>query len=107
MSNFSPTRKRQVADKLLNWLKDKEIQTWAKTHTVFLQASEELDEEIFNLWKAYELLRSMGRVALNCGNGMKGANVLDYTPLVIPISEEAVLCNRGNCPILEQLESIF
>ncbi len=105
--NFSPTKKRQVADKFLNWLKVKNIKTWPKTYAVLGQASEELDEEIFNLWKAYELLRSMGRIVLNCGNGQKGAHVVDYTLLAKPISEDAVLCNREDCPILKNLGVIF
>lgn len=103
----SPIKKRAVADSLLKWLKENSIKTWPKTYTVFLQASEELNEEIFDLWKAYELLRSMGRVALNCGNGRKGAHVVDYTPLAKPISEDAVLCNRDDCPILKNLGVIF
>lgn len=107
MGNLSPIKKRQVADKLLKWLKDNDIKTWGKTYTVFLQASEELNEEIFDLWKAYELLRSMGRVELNCGNGKKGAYVVDYMPLAIPISESATLCNRNNCPILKSIGTVF
>ncbi len=103
----NPTVKRQVADKLLKWLKDNNIETWVKTYTVFSQASRELEEEIFSLWKAYELLRSMGRIALNCGNGQKGAHVVDYTPLANPISEDVVLCNRESCPILKDLSKYF
>ncbi len=105
--NFSPTKKREVADKLLRWLKTNNIETWVKTLPVFVQASEELGEEIFNLWKAYELLRSMGRVALNCGNGKKGAHVVDYTPLALPIPEGIAVCDKNNCPILKVITEIL
>ncbi len=105
--NFSPIKKRQVADKLLKWLKDNDIETWVKTYSVFVQASEELNEEIFNLWKAYELLRSMGRVVLNCGNGKKGAHVVDYTPLALPIPEGIVVCSKSSCPFLKVIPEIF
>jgi len=81
--NLSPLQRKNVAEKFLVWLQDKNISTCPKTYDVIRQASGDIDEEIFHIWRAFELLRIMGRLELHSPNGRKGFKVLDYTPLAV------------------------
>ena len=80
---LSPLQRKELAERLLVWLKDKGIDDCSNTHSTLTQCGEEIDEPLFNLWKAYELLRIMGRIELNNPNGRKGFRVLDFTPLSV------------------------
>ncbi len=80
---LSPLQRKEIADKFLAWLKEKNITTCDKSYTVIEQCSNDLNEQIFELWRGYELLRTMGRIELNCPNGKKGFHVIDYTPLSV------------------------
>lgn len=79
--SLSPLQRKELAEKLLAWLKDKGIDDCAKTYDTLRQCGEEIDEPLYDMWKAYELLRIMGRIELKNPNGRRGFRVLDFTPL--------------------------
>ena len=78
---LSPLQRKEIAEKLLAWLKGKNITNCESSYKVIRQCSEEIHEQIYDLWKAYELLRIMGRLELNNPNGKRGFHVIDFTPL--------------------------
>lgn len=80
---LSPLQRKDLAEKLLKWLQENGVASCASTSNLLDRAAQELDEQKFHLWRAYELLRMMGRVELNNPNGRKGFRVLDYTPLAV------------------------
>lgn len=80
---LSPLQRKDTAERLLVWLKENNITSCPKTYDILCQCSEAIDEPVFDLWKAYGLLRIMGRIELNCPNGKKGFRVLDYTSLAV------------------------
>ncbi len=80
---LSPLQRKELAEKLLMWLKDKGIDDCAKTYDTLRQCGEEIDEPLYDMWKAYELLRIMGRIELKNPNGRRGFRVLDFTPLSV------------------------
>ncbi len=104
---LTPAQKRGIADKLLRWLKDNDTKSWANTYLILREASSALDEEVFNLWKAFDLLLILGRIERISPNGRKGARVISYAPLTKPVPSDAVICSRANCPILKNIEKIF
>lgn len=86
---MTPLKRKEIAEKFLAWLKVNDISNCKNTYDVIKRCSEEIDEQIYDLWKAYDLLRIMGRIELNNPNGRRGFSVLDYTPLsVIVIKSE-------------------
>lgn len=102
----SITYRREVADKILLYLKEHNISSCANSHAMLSEIAEAIDEPLFNLWKAYELLRIMARLELNSPNGKKGFHVLDYSPITSGLPDRPTnirLCNKDNCPILKLL----
>ncbi len=83
LTRMTPLRLKDIAEKFLVWLKDNNISVCPKTYDVIKKCSEEIDEPIYDLWKAYNLLRTMGRIELQNPNGKYGFRVLDYTPLSV------------------------
>ncbi len=81
--NLSPLQRKEIAERLLAWLKDKGIDNCANTHDTLQQCGKDIDEPLYDMWKAYELLRIMGRIELNKPNGRRGFRVLDFTPLSV------------------------
>jgi len=57
------------------------MDVWPCTWAMIDQAAKGLQEEIYEVWKGYHLLRTMERIELNSGNGRKGGHVVDFTPL--------------------------
>ena len=106
-SGLSPLQKRAIAERFLSWLREKNILSWPNTYSIIVRAADALDEEIYNLWKAYDLLVILGRLERISPNGRKGCRVLLYTPLTKPVPNEAIICNKQNCPILKQIGEIF
>ncbi len=106
MGGLSPFQKRQIADKFLAWLKKNDIKRWDKTYTLLLEASEALNEEVYNLWKAHDLLIILGKIERISPNGRKGCRVVSYAPLTKPVPSDAVICCRANCPIWKHLAEI-
>ena len=102
-----PAKKREIADKFLLWLKRGDIKQWDKTYTLLLEASESLNEEVYNLWKAFDLLVILGRIERISPNGRKGCRVISFTLLTKPVRSDAVICNRKNCPILKNIEGLL
>jgi hypothetical protein len=80
---LSPSQKKDIADRFLLWLKDNKITTCRSTYNTIKQCSEKINEQIYDLWRAFDLLKTMGRVELNSPNGKYGFYVIDYTPLSI------------------------
>lgn len=107
MSRSSPTKRRESADKLLDWLKRYEIKEWSKTYGLLCSASDALNEEVYMLWKAFDLLLILGRIERISPNGKKGCRVISYAPLTKPVPSDAVICKRDNCPILKRIGEIW
>ena len=104
---LTPIQKRSIAEKFLLWLKDNNISWWDKTYLLLREASEELEEEVFNLWKAFDLLIILGRIERNNPNGQKGCRVVSHTLLTEPVPNDAVICNRQNCPIIKNIDGLL
>jgi len=102
-------KKRQVADRMLAYFKDREIATCPSTYKMLVEVSDAINEPIYNLWKAHAILRMMGRLELNARNGKKGFRVLSYTPLTVglPDRPEWPICEVKYCPILRLLRRKF
>lgn len=81
--SLSPLQKKEIADKFLKWLKDNNITTCEKSYNTIKQCSESINKQIYDLWKAFDLLRIMGRIELNNPNGKYGFRIIDYTPLSV------------------------
>ena len=79
--------RRDLADKLLAWLKANNIKRWSNNHDTFSKFAEEAEEHIYlyDVWKAYELLRNTGRIGLNSANGRKGGYVISFVPISKPV----------------------
>lgn len=80
---LSPLQRKELAEKLLAWLKEKGIDNCANAHDTLQQCGENIDKPLYDMWKAYELLRIMGRIELKNPNGRRGFRVLDFTPLSV------------------------
>jgi hypothetical protein len=80
---LSPLQRKEIAEKVLAWLKERDISICNNSHDILTQCANNINEPLYDLWKAYELLRIMGRIELNNPNGRKGFRVLDYTPLSV------------------------
>lgn len=87
---MTPLLRKEIAEKLLTWLKENKISNCNKTYEVLKQCAEEISEPLYDIWKGYDLLRIMGRIELNNPNGKHGFTVLDFTPLSVVVikSEE-------------------
>jgi hypothetical protein len=98
--------RREIADKMLVYLKDNDIKSCDDTHELVTKISEAIDEPLFNLWKAYELLRIMARIEMNNPNGRKGFHVLDYNPLAVSLPDRpnVPVCEVKSCPILKMIK---
>lgn len=105
--NIKSHQKREIADKMLVWLKEHEITTCANTYEVLTKCAEAINEPLFNVWKGYELLRILGRIELNNPNGRQGFKVLSYTPLSLPANPAIPICDVKHCPILKKLVKQF
>lgn len=81
MLRLNATHQREIADRLLRWLKERGMDVWPRTSVMIHDSAQGLHEEVFQVWKGYDLLRAMGRIELNCANGRKGGQVVDFTPL--------------------------
>ena len=104
---LTPVEKRELADKFLNWLVRMDYRSWDKTYTILLEASEALNEEVYNLWKAVDLLITLGRIERISPNGRQGCRVVSIIPLTLPVPSEAVICKRENCPFLKAIEGVW
>lgn len=108
MARSSPTRRRDSADKLLLWLKQHyPYKQWGNTYLILREASEALDEEVYMLWRAFDLLLMLGRVERISPNGKKGCRILSYVPLTKAVRSDAIICNRKNCPILKNIGTLL
>ncbi|HUW04787.1 MAG TPA: hypothetical protein VMW01_00865 [Williamwhitmania sp.] len=57
------------------------MQTWKSNSDMVHQFSKSVDYEVYDCWKALELLRFCGRVIYNSANGRKGAHIESFTPI--------------------------
>jgi hypothetical protein len=105
--SIKSAQRREIADKILAWLKEHEIGTCDKTYVCLRDCSESIGESLFDCWKGYDLLRIMGRVELNNPNGRRGFKVLSFSPLSLPISPAIPICDIKHCPILKKLVHQF
>ncbi len=95
------SHRREIADKMLVYLKKNNIKSCTKSYEVLEAIAESIDEPLFDVWKGYELLRIMARIELNNPNGRKGFRVLAYNPIALglPDRPSVPICEAGNCPI--------
>lgn len=102
----SVSQRREIADRLLVYLKEHEITSCDNTYNLLHKISDELDQPLFMLWKGYELLRIMARIEMNSPNGRKGFHVLDYNPLAISLPDRpnVPICEPASCPILKMVK---
>lgn len=105
--NIKSNQRRDIADKMLLWLKDNGIDNCTNTHETLTQCADGIDEPLFNVWKGYELLRILGRLEPNSPNGRKGFKVVDYNPLSLPATPAVPICDVRHCPILKKLKLHF
>jgi len=98
--------RRDIADKMLAYLKENDIKSCDNTHTLLTTISEAIDKPLFDLWKAYELLRIMARIEMNNPNGRRGFHVLDYNPLAVSLPDRpnVPVCEARSCPILKMIK---
>ena len=98
--------RREVADKMLVYLKENEISSCDNTYNLLHKISEVIDEPLFMIWRGYELLRIMARIEMNCPNGKKGFRILDYNPLALSLPDRpnVPVCEVMSCPILKMLK---
>ena len=88
---LSPLQRKEIADKFLLWLRDHNIRECDHTYDLIRQGAEGIGEQPHNIWKAYDLLRLMGRIELKNPNGKHGFRVIDYTRLsVLVLKSNAV-----------------
>ena len=101
--------RREIADKLLVYLKEHTVSSCDNTYELLKVVSEAIDEPLFVLWKGYELLRIMARIEMNSPNGRKGFHVLDYNPLAIALPDRpsVPVCEARQCPILKMIRRKF
>lgn len=104
---LGPLEKREIAEKFLAWLERKEIKSWPNTYLLLLEASEAINEEVYTLWKAVDLLLALGRIVRVSPNGRKGCRVVSFTALTKPVPSNAIICCRANCPILKRIGEIL
>lgn len=107
MRGLSPAQKRQIADNFLFWLKDSNIKRWNNTFLLLTEAGEALNCEVYNLWKAHDLLITLGRIERISPNGRKGCRIVSYASLTKPVASDATICSKENCPILKHIAEIF
>ena len=103
-------QKRDTADKLLVWLSELNgsgYTSWSHATDMVHRAAGALDEEPYDIWKAYDLLRAVGRIVMISPNGRKGGYVADFTPLAKTVEVSAVLCSAASCPILRSIKGVF
>ncbi|KKN62588.1 hypothetical protein LCGC14_0509990 [marine sediment metagenome] len=100
-------QKRDIADKMLVWLKDSDFASWLDATNMIHQVAKAIDEEPYDVWKAYDILRSVRRIELRSPNGRKGGYVADFTPLAKTVEVRATLCNAASCPILKSIREVF
>ncbi len=91
---MTPLRRKEIADKFLTWLKENNISTCDKSYDVIKKCSNEIDEPTYEIWKAYDLLRILGRIELNNPNGRHGFNVLDFSPLSVVVLKTEAFKNQ-------------
>lgn len=84
MRGMTLPAKRELADKVLRFLADTHERSWPNTHNIMQRAADSIGVELFEVWKAYDLLRLLGRVELINPNGQRGLRLLDTTPLTMP-----------------------
>ncbi len=104
---LTAAEKRNAATRLLEWLKETGTTNWPNTYEMIQKASSALDEEIYTLWKAFDLLIVLGRLERNSPSGQKGARVEHWTPIEAPAPAHVVECKPENCPVLETLKKRF
>lgn len=80
--------RRDLADKLLAWLKANKLERWPSNHDVLTKFSGEASEPLYDVWKAHELLRNVGRIGLVCPNGRKGGYIISCTPISKPVEQQ-------------------
>ena len=73
--------KRKLADELLLWLKERDLRVWDSNSDMLHIFSLNHDVQVYECWKAFELLRFCGRVIYNNSNGRKGAHIESFTPI--------------------------
>src|SRR3990167_1181530 len=73
--------KRKLADELLLWLKERDLGNWASNLVMIHDFALLHDVQVYECWKAFELLRFCGRIIYNNPNGRKGAHVESFMPI--------------------------
>lgn len=110
---LSNQTKRELANKLIKYLTDKYCQpntnvipVWDNTSKMIHEASEVLNEQPFDIWKVYDLLRVLGRIELNNPNGRKGGRLINNTPVELPLNINKK-CDSKRCPLVKAMFRTF
>ena len=74
-------RKRKLADELLLWLKERDLGNWDSNSIMLHDFALLQNVQVYEGWKAFELLRFCGRIIYNNPNGRKGAHVESFTQI--------------------------
>ena len=99
--------KLRLAGRLLTYFQDTKTAYWKNTYAVLRGAAEDLGEEVYNLWAAFDLLLILGRVERNSPNGREGARVVDWTPVELPLPAGVRECKVESCPVVKALLTAF
>ncbi len=113
MKGLSSKTKRELANKLIVWIKDNYpmsrntlVISWPNTSQMLDKASEALDEHKYDLWQVHDLLRTLGRIELNCPNGRKGGHLANDTPVEPRFITERK-CDPHRCSIVKAVFRTF
>lgn len=74
------TQRAAIANELLAWFKKQGITGANLSYPYVDDFARSKQHELFESWKAWDLLREAGRIASHAGPGWK---VVDFTPIVL------------------------
>ena len=104
--NLNPLRKMEIANRLLAYFQKAGIKHVDSSYPALLKASNAIEEELFDAWKAYALLRETGRLELNCPNGRNGFHINSYAPLAKTAKIKPANCDVRACIILKAISKL-
>jgi len=107
MRGLTARQKLTMAGSLLAWLQGTKLETWPSNGQMLEAASDALKVQKCDLWKAFDLLITLGRFERNNPNGRFGGHVADWTPVELPLPASADICRPETCPVLKALRAKF
>jgi hypothetical protein len=107
MVRFTARERLTLAGSLLTWLKGIGMETWPNNSKMLEEASDALEVEKYDLWKAFDLLIILGRLERNNPNGRFGGHVANWTPVEQPLPPSVEVCRPETCPVVKALRDKF